>query len=113
MPNEIETVQGDVADLYTPYLLPSESLEEYRSLQRGLVSQLRPSNFIEHLLVADIAQGEHHKRRLLRAADRIIRFRVPEAIQNLLKLALDLNESAKIDDLAQRWFSNKSKRRKT
>jgi hypothetical protein len=102
----------DLAQLYAPSLLISESTAEYNLLRNSLAQQIQPQTFVEHLWVADLVDGEHEMRRLQRSKTRIVRSNTSEALRNLLlNLASDTYESDQIDYLVAKWFTNKVVRR--
>jgi hypothetical protein len=102
----------DLAQLYAPALLFSETPREYELLRKALQQQIQPKNTIEHIWVADLVNGEHERWRLGQFRARIIRSKTPQALRNLLKLITDVSESDEIDYLASKWFTNKTVKRR-
>jgi hypothetical protein len=100
-----------LAQLYAPALLISESADEHNYLRNALQQQIQPENFIEHLWVADLLDGEHEMARLRRFKSRMIRSNTARALGNLLRLVTDIAESDQIDDLVAKWFTNKAAKR--
>ncbi len=101
-----------LALLYSPALLQSESADDFHSLSDAVQQQLMPHEYIEHIWVSDLITGEWEKQRLRRFKMLICQSAVRRAIYNLLKLLFGVAESKEAADLAQRWFTNKSVRRK-
>jgi hypothetical protein len=102
---------SELAQLYTPALLFSESPREYELLREALQQQIQPRNFIENIWVADLVNGEHELWRLRQFRSRIIRSKTPQALRNLLSLLTDTSESDEIEYLAAKWFTNKTAKR--
>ena len=103
---------SELAQLYKPALLFSESPREYELLRKALQQLIQPRNAIEHIWVGDLVHGEHELWRLRQLPSRIIRSKTPQALRNLLKLVFDVSESDEIDDLASKWFTNKTAKRR-
>jgi hypothetical protein len=101
----------DVAQLYKPYLLMSESSDEYNLLRNALQQQIQPEAYIEHIWAAELVDGEHELGRLRRAKARVIRAHTGAALRNLLRLVTDAYESDQIDYFVAKWFTNKSIKR--
>jgi hypothetical protein len=101
----------DLAQLYAPALLSTESTDEHDFLRNTLQQQIQPETFIEHLWVADLIEGEHEMGRLRRFRARIIRSNTPQALRNLLSLVTGVYESNEIDYLVAKWFTNKAVKR--
>jgi hypothetical protein len=99
------------AQLYEPALLRNESMDEYNFFRRAIEQQIQPKTFIEHLWASDLVDGEHEMWRLRRFKAQIVRSKTPRALQNLLRSVRDVYESAQIDYLAAKWFTNKAVRR--
>jgi hypothetical protein len=101
----------DVAQLYKPYLLMSESIDEHNLLRNALQQQIQPETFIEHIWVADLVDGEHELRRLRRSKAEIVKSKTSNALRSLLLcLLIDVHDSD-IDRLVNKWFTNKAVRR--
>ena len=102
----------DVAQLYEPYLLMSESSDEHNLLRNALQQQIQPKSYLEHIWVAELVYGEHELRRLRRSKAHIVKSKTPKALQSLLlSLLIDVHEFD-IDRLVDKWFTNKAVRRK-
>ena len=101
----------ELAQLYEPALLITESPDQHDYLRNSLQQLIQPQTFIEHLWVADLVHGEHEIWRLRRFRGRIIRSNTPQALRNLLGLLTDVSESDEIDYLVAKWFTNKSVKR--
>ena len=102
----------DVAQLYTPNLLMSESSDEHNLLRNALQQQIQPETFIEHIWVAELVDGEHELRRLRRSKAHIVRSKTPKALRSLLSLLMENIHDSDIDRLVDKWFTNKAVRRK-
>jgi hypothetical protein len=102
----------DLAILYAPALLKNESPTEYRRLRDSLRKELLPCNLLEHMLVADLAHGEHELVRLQRAKAQIIKIHTVEALRNLLRLGRDYDAYDKLEPLALEWFTDQNVKRR-
>src|SRR4051794_33462527 len=69
---------SELAQLYTPVLLFSESPREFELLRKALQQLIQPRNAIEHIWVADLVYGEHELWRLGQFRARIIRSKTPQ-----------------------------------
>jgi hypothetical protein len=101
-----------LAAIYEENLLVSESQWRYTAFKNATLEQLKPRDLIEHMWAAEIIQGEWETLRLRRFKSQIVTSARRPALQNLLHLLLQNNASEDIDDLAERFFSNKEVRRK-
>jgi len=98
--------------LYAPALLASESTGDYCCVRDAIEQQLMPRDFVEHMLVADFVHSTWETMRLRGYKAPIVKSATIKAITNLLKLQSGVYDVEGIDDLARRWFTNKSVRRK-
>jgi hypothetical protein len=101
-----------VAAIYQENLLVSDSQHRYTALRNSLLEQLGPRDFIEHMWAAEIIEGEWETLRLRRFKSLIVTSARRPALENLLHLLLQNAGTGDIDDLADRFFSNKGVRRK-
>jgi len=101
-----------LAAIYEENLLVSDSQHRYTALKNSVLDQLKPRDFIEQMWAAEIIQGEWETLQLRRFKSSIITSARRPALQNLLHLLLQNSASKDIDDLADRFFSNKSVRHK-
>jgi hypothetical protein len=101
-----------LAAIYEENLLVSESQWRYTALRDATLEQLKPRDFIEQMWAAEIIQGEWEMLRLRRFKSLIITSARRPALQNLLDLLMQGSAGKDIDDLADRFFSNKDVRRK-
>ena len=54
----------ELADLYQPALLVSESQRRYNSVRDAVLEQLSPRDFVEHMWAAEIVESEWETLRL-------------------------------------------------
>ena len=101
-----------LAAIYEENLLVSESQWRYTALKNAILERLKPRDFIEHMWAAEIIEGEWETLRLRRSKSQIVTAARRAALGNLLHLLLQDSASEDIDDLADRFFSNKGVRRK-
>ena len=98
--------------IYEENLLVSESQYRYTALRNATLEWLKPRDFIEQMWAAEIIQGEWEVLRLRRFKSLIVTSARRPALENLLHLLLQNSASEHIDELADRFFSNKEVRRK-
>jgi hypothetical protein len=101
-----------LAAIYEENLLVSESQWRYTALKNATLEWLEPRDFIEQMWANEIIQGEWEMLRLRRFKSLIVTSARRPAVQNLLQLLLQNSASEDIDDLADRFFTNKGVRRK-
>jgi hypothetical protein len=101
-----------LAAIHAENLLVSESQWRYTALKNAVLEQLKPRDFIEHMLSAEIIEGEWETLRLRHFKSLIVTSARRPALENLLQLLLQNSASEDIDDMADRFFSNKDVRRK-
>jgi len=101
-----------LAAIYEENLLVSDSQWRYTGLKDAVLEQLKPRDFIEHMLAAEIIQGEWETLRLRHFKSLIVTSARRPALENLLQLLLQNTASKDIDEMADRFFSNKGVRRK-
>jgi hypothetical protein len=102
----------ELADLYQPELLVSESQRRYNSVRDAVLEQLRPRDFVEHMWAAEIVESEWETLRLRHFKSLIIKSARRPAVQSLLGALLSRTGSDDIEDLAERFFTNKRERKK-
>jgi hypothetical protein len=98
--------------IYEENLLVSDSQWRYTALKNSVLEQLKPRDFIEHMWAAEIIQGEWETLQLRRFKSSIVTSARRPALQNLLQMLLQDSGSKHIDELADRFFSNKGVRHK-
>ncbi|MGY8678087.1 hypothetical protein Q2941_09725 [Bradyrhizobium sp. UFLA05-153] len=103
---------AQLALIYEPRLLPSESQGRFRMMRDAIVAELKPSNAIEQMWVCEIIHGEWEVQRLREFKDLILTSARGPALKNLLSIALNTSGAADINDLAERFFTNKAVRGK-
>jgi hypothetical protein len=101
-----------LAAIYEENLLVSDSQWRHTALRNAILEQLKPRDFIEHMWAAEIIQGEWETLQLRRFKSLIVTSARRPALENLLHLLLQNARTGDIDDLADRFFSNKGVRRK-
>jgi hypothetical protein len=102
----------DLAQLYQPTLLVSDSQRRYSSVRDAILKQLQPRDVIEEMWAAELIDGEWETQRLRHFKSLIVTSARRPALQNLLMVLLENQNSYDIEDLAQRFFTNKDVRRK-
>ncbi|MHC4047736.1 hypothetical protein [Bradyrhizobium sp. 23AC] len=103
---------AQLALVYEPRLLPSESQAHFRMMRDAIVAKLRPRCAIEQMWVGEIIHGEWEMQRLRGFKDLIVISARGPALKNLLSIALNASGAADIDDLAERSVTNKAVRNK-
>ena len=101
----------ELALLYEPSLIVSDSQRSHNLVRDAVQQQLAPRDFVEHMLAAELFDGEWETLRLRRFKTMIVTAARLPALQNLLTVLLE-NSRDDIDELAERFFTNKSVRRK-
>ena len=102
----------ELADLYQTELLVSESQRRYSTVRDAVLKQLRPGDFVEHMWAAEIVESEWETLRLRHFKSLIVNSARRPAVQSLLAVLLSRTESDDIEDLAERFFTNKRERKK-
>jgi hypothetical protein len=103
---------AQLALIYEPRLLRSESQARFRVMRDAIVAELKPSNAIEQMWICEIIHGEWEMQRLREFKDLILTSARGPALKNLLSIALNASGAADIDELAERFFTNKGVRKK-
>ncbi|MDD1518396.1 MULTISPECIES: hypothetical protein [Bradyrhizobium] len=103
---------AQLARIYEPRLLPSESQADFRMMRDAIVAELKPRCAIEQMWTGEIIHGEWEMQRLRRYKDLIVTSARGLALKNLLNIALNAGDAADIDDLAERSVTNKAVRNK-
>ena len=81
-------------------------------MRDAIVAQFKPSNAIEQMWICEIIHGEWEMQRIREFKDLFITSARGPAVKNLLSIALDASGAAEIDELAERFFTNKAVRKK-
>lgn len=105
-------VDRDLALLYEPALIVSDSQRSYNSVRDAVQQHLAPRDFVEHMLAAELIDGEWETLRLRRFKTMIVTSARLPALQNLLTVLLENSRSDDIHELAERFFTNKTVRSK-
>ena len=103
----------ELVDLYQPELLESESRRRYNLVRDAVLEQLRPRDFVEHMWAVEIVESEWETLRLRQFKSLIIKSARRPAVQSLLSALLSGTGSDDIEDLAERFFTNKRERKKS
>jgi hypothetical protein len=106
------TVDRELALLYEPSLIVSDSQRSYNSVADAVQQQIAPSDFVEHMWAAELVDGEWETLRLRRFKTMIVTSARLPALQNLLTVLLENSHDNDRAELAERFFTNKSVRRK-
>ena len=102
----------ELALLYEPSLLVSDSQRRFSWLRDAILEQLKPRDFIEHMWVAEFIGGQWESQRLRHYKSLIVTAARYQAVHNLLSMVLKSDTRYDIDDLAERYFTTKIVRRK-
>lgn len=105
-------VDRELALLYEPSLIVSDSQRSFNSVRDAVQQQLAPRDFVEHMLAAEIIDGEWETLRLRRFKTMIVTSARLSALQNLLTVLLENSDGFEIHELAERFFTNKAVRNK-
>jgi DNA-binding MarR family transcriptional regulator len=103
---------GQLAVMYEPHLLPSESQGRYKAMRDAMLAEFKPRNAIEEMWICEIIHGEWEMQRLHGFKAMMIASARRPALKNLLSIALDASGAANVDELAERFFTNKAVRKK-
>jgi hypothetical protein len=98
--------------LYEPSLIVSDSQRSYSLVRDAALQHLAPRDFVEQMLAAELVDGEWETLRLRRFKTMIVTSARLPALRNLLVVLLENSHSNDIDELAERFFTNKSVRNK-
>ena len=105
------TEDQELALIYQPSLLSSDSQRRYNAVRDAVLQELEPRDFVEKIRVAELIEGEWETLRLRNFKAVIVTaFRRP-ALQQLLNMLLPNANSGENDYLAERFFTNKEVRR--
>ena len=96
----------DVAQLYEPNLLMSESSDQHNLLRNALQQQIQPKTFIEQIWVAELVGGEHELQRLRRSKAHIVRSNTAKALRSLLRLLMENINDGDVDRLVHQQSSS-------
>jgi len=102
----------EIARLYEPCLVVSDSQRGCNAVRDAVQQQLAPRNFIEHMLAAELIDAEWETLRTRRFKNMILTSARLPALKSLLTMLLQNANSADIDELSERFFTNKSVRSK-
>ena len=102
----------ELALLYEPSLLVSDSQRRFDWLRDAILEQLKPRDFIEHIWVAEFIGGQWESQRLRHYKSLIVHAARYQAVHNLLSMVLNSDTRYDIDDLADRYFTTKTVRRR-
>jgi len=102
----------ELVDLYQPELLESESRRRYNLVRDAVLEQLRPRDFLEQIWAIEIVESEWETLRLRHFKSLIVKSARRPAVQSLLIAVLSRTGSDDIEDLAERFFTNKRERKK-
>jgi hypothetical protein len=89
-----------------PPVLRSESADEYTSLYKKLVEEIRPQGAIEAVYVEEITDLIWDIQRLRNCKVNVIHQTLRRALGSLLSQLLPLDEKIKAQGLADRWFED-------
>lgn len=102
----------ELARLYEPCLIVSDSQRNCNAVRDAIQQQLVPRDFVEHMLAAELVDVEWETLRTRRFKSMILTSARLPAQKALLTMLLENSNSADIDELSERFFTNKSVRRK-
>jgi hypothetical protein len=77
----------------SPFVLPTESEEQFDDERRSIHASINPRNRIEQMYADDISCSSWQMQRLSRAANAIIKLALPESLFVLLSQQLDVERS--------------------
>src|SRR4051812_49181734 len=106
------TPDPELAQLYQPTLLVSDSQRSYSTVRDAFLEHIKPGDFIEHMRVAELIDNEWETLRIRKFKSLIVGGARHQAVHNLLSVLLRNNDASEIDDLAERFFTTKIVRRK-
>jgi hypothetical protein len=108
----MSSVDRDLARLYEPALLVSDSQRSYNLVGDAVQQHIASRDVVEHILAAELIDGEWETLRLRRFKTMMVTAARLPALQNLLTVRLEHSHSDEIHELAERFFTNKTVRRK-
>ena len=97
--------------VYQPSLLSFKSYSNYRRLEDAIRDHINPRDILEEIWTSEIVAAEWEIARLRRYKDQIVVSARIAALRSLLQLACADAGDDDIEDLAKRWFTNKSVRK--
>jgi hypothetical protein len=89
-----------------PPVLRSESADEYISLHKNLVEEIRPQGAIEAVYVEEITDLIWEMKRLRNCKVSVIHQMSRRALESVLNQLLTTNEKMKVQGLVNRWFED-------
>jgi hypothetical protein len=89
-----------------PPVLRSESADEYISLHKNLVEEIRPQGAIEAVYVEEITDLIWEMKRLRNCKVSVIHQMSRRALESVLNQLLTTNEKIKVQGLVNRWFED-------
>ena len=89
-----------------PPVLRSESADEYISLHKNLVEEIRPQGAIEAVYVEEITDLIWEMKRLRNCKVSVIHQMSRRALESVLNQLLTINEKIKVQGLVNRWFED-------
>ena len=95
-----------------PPVLRSESADEYTSLYKKLVEEIRPQGAIEAVYVEEITDLIWEIKRLRSCKVSVIHQMLRRALQGVLLQILPIPEKIKAEPLANRWFEDAAAKEK-
>jgi hypothetical protein len=102
----------ELAFIYQPTLLKSDSQSSFNAVSNAFLQELEPRDFIEKIWTAELIEAEWEISQLRKFKALIVTAARRPALQNLLSVLLPNGDSDKIDNFAERFFTNKEVRRK-
>src|SRR3954470_985767 len=102
----------ELALLYEPCLIVSDSQRSCNLVRDAIQQELAPRDCIEHMLAAELVDGEWEALRTRGFKTMIVTSARRPAIRNLLTILLENSNSDDINELSERFFTNKSVRKK-
>ncbi|WP_439393045.1 hypothetical protein ACRQ5Q_27625 [Bradyrhizobium sp. PMVTL-01] len=105
-------VSRELAVLYEMPLLVSDSQREFNLVKGAVQQQFAPSDFLEHMWVAELTNAEWETLQLQRFRKEIVTSARIPALRNLLGLILQGQDDDEVQKLADRSITNKAVRRK-
>src|SRR6266852_1018321 len=86
----------ELALIYEPSLLVSDSQRRFNCLRDAILEQLKPRDFIEHMWVAEFIGGEWESGRLRRYKSLMVTAARHQAVHNLLSMVLKTDTRLRI-----------------
>jgi hypothetical protein len=91
-----------------PPVLRSESADEYTSLHKSLVEEIRPQGAIEAVYVEEITDLIWEIKRLRSCKVSVIHQMLRRALERILLQVLPIPEKTKAEPLSNRWFQDEA-----